>query len=82
MLNSSSILEHIKNTPTLEQFPLKTIWRLIERLFYYQGYKEIFTQSWVRREEGRSDKKWKDKEYKLWDVKSLLSMVAYVLDHI
>ena len=47
--NTSKIQLHI------EQFSLKTNWRLVERLFYNEASKERFTQSQVGREEKLSD---------------------------
>ena len=51
MLNSSSILEHIKNTPTLEQVPLKN-WRAAKDT-YHRGCKKDSHR--IRQEGKKSD---------------------------
>ena len=38
----------------VEQFSLKTIWRLAERLFYNQGCKERYTRGMIGKEEKQS----------------------------
>lgn len=47
----TSFHKYIKNTSTCEATLTKTNWRLAERLFYNQDYKERVTKSWVGREE-------------------------------